>query len=347
MTKLPITCPTVLLGAVLTLPLTVSAKVDFKTEILPVLEQKCLKCHSAPKEENGKMVNPKAGLRLDAAWAMLKGGESKRPSLVPKDLAKSYMYEVVNLPKDDDSFMPPKGDPLTPAEITKLKTWIEEGGDFGGWEGNLVGKPADPGAVAKAPPKDREHELLYKALSEGLQPASAEVLKKAKDAGAQASALMVNSPLLRVDFLTGVSRCDDASIQNLLVLKENVAHLDLARTNVTDVALQTLAQFPRLTRLDLRKTKVTDKGVESLTALKHLTYLNLYGTEITDASLTALAGMKTLRNLYLWETKATEPAVAKLKAALPQTEIVHDVEIAAPEGAAAGEEKMGKKKKNK
>ena len=188
--------------------------------------------------------------------------------------------------------------------------------------------------------------MLYKKLAEGLQPASAEALKKAKDAGAQVSPLMVNSPLLRVDFLTGVSRCDDASLQNVLVIKDNVVHLDLARTNVTDAGMKTLLSFPKLTRLDLRKTKVTDKGVEVLTGLKHLTYLHLYGTEITDAGLAALGSIKTLRNLYLWETKVTDAGVAKLKAALPQVEIVHNVVITAPEGADQNEG-PGRRKKDK
>lgn len=345
MTKLPITRRSIVLWVAASLPVTLSAKVEFRSEILPILETKCLKCHSAPHEEGGKLVKPKAELRLDAAWAVLKGGESKRPAVVAKDVAKSYLYEVLTLPKDDDMFMPPKGDPVTVEEMAKIKTWIEEGADFGGWEGNVVGKPADPAAPGKVAQKEREHDVLYKAIAEGLQPASTEALKKAKDAGAQVSPLMVNSPLLRVDFLTGVSRCDDTSIQNLLVLKDNVVHLDLARTAVTDAGLKTVVQFPRLTRLDLRKTKVTDKGVEQLAALKHLTYVNLYGTEVTDAGLATLAGIKTLRNIYLWETKATDAGVAKLKAALPQAEIVHNVVIAAPEGAAQ-EDTQGKRKKN-
>lgn len=331
MTKLPITSRSVSVWAAISLPAALHAKVDFKADILPVLEKKCLKCHSAPHEENGKLVKPKAELRLDAAWAILKGGESKRPALVPKDPAKSYLYEVVNLPKDDDMFMPPKGEPLTADEIAKLKGWIEEGGDFGGWEGNLTGKPATAGATASAAQKARDHETLYKALTAGVQPAAADALKKIKDAGAQVSPLMINSPLLRVDFLTGVSRCDDASVASLLVVKEQVAHLDLARTNITDEALKTVVQFPRLTRLDLRKTKVTDKGVEALSGLKNLTYLNLYGTEVTDASLVALASMKSLTNLYLWETKVTEAGVARLKASLPKLDVVHQVVLTVPE----------------
>ena len=35
------------------------AAIDFKKEILPLLEGHCLKCHSAAHEEKGKLVKPK------------------------------------------------------------------------------------------------------------------------------------------------------------------------------------------------------------------------------------------------------------------------------------------------
>ncbi len=327
----------VLIGA------TAQGAVNFKTDILPVLEAKCVKCHQAPHEENGKMVNPKAELRLDAAWAMLKGGESKRPALVPKNTAKSYLFEVVNLPKDDDMFMPPKGDPLTAEEIAKVKAWIEEGADFAGWEGNLAGKPADAPSTVKAAPKEREHDALYKKLSEGLQPPSQDALKKLKASGAQVTILQVGGPLVRVDFLTGVSKADDKSVEALAVIKDNITHLDLARTIITDGALKTAAGLPRLTRLDLRKTAVTDSGIQQLAECKNLNYLNLYGTGVTDACVPALASIKTLRNLYVWETKITEAGLAKLKAALPEAEIVANATMPQPqEDSGDG----GKRKKN-
>lgn len=310
-----------------------------------MVEAKCLKCHKAAHEENGKKIEPKAGLRLDAAWTMLKGGESKRPALVAKDTAKSYMFEVVNLPKDDDMFMPPKGDPLTVDEIAKLKAWIEEGADFGGWEGNLEGKPADAATAAKPMQKEREHDKIYKALSEGLQPPTDEATKKVKEVGAQVSILQVGGPLVRVDFLTGVSKCNDESVAGLTPIKENIVHLDLARTGITDASLKTAASFPRLTRIDLRKTKVTDKGLESLATCKNLYYINLFGTEVTDAGLATLAKIKTLRSVFLFETKVTEVGIAKLKAALPEAEVVGNV--AMPEPQAGGGEGGGKKKKNK
>jgi len=322
------------------------AATDFKKEILPILESRCVKCHAAPKEENGKVIKPKAGLRLDAAWAILKGSED-RIILTPGNVEKSPLYEVVTLPTDDDKFMPPTGkaDPLNKEELGKLRAWILEGADFGGWEGSNEGKPAGAPntAKAKAPPKDRDHDLLYKKLSEGIKPVPEDVLKKLAAGGAQISLLMVGSPLLRVDFLTGVSKCDDKSIEALAPIKDNIAHLDLARTKITDDAFKTISAMPRLTRIDLRKTAVTDKAIESLTANKNLTYVNLYETGITDAGLVTLGKIKTLQHAYVYQSKATEAGVKKLQAALPKCEVVFGSPIIAP----AGKSETAPKKRDK
>jgi hypothetical protein len=287
---------------------------QFEQEIWPILKTKCVECHRATYEENGRKKEPKAGLRLDGAWAILKGSENG-PVLTPKDSTKSYLYEVTTLPEDDDMFMPPKGDPLTDAEKALLKAWIDAGADFGGWEGNTEGKPAD--AAQKEADRVRDHETFYAKLSEGAAPASDEVMAKAKAAGAQLFQLKADAPLLRADFLTGVSSCDDAKLEVLIPLKEQLAQIDLGRTAITDVGLKVIASFPRLALLDLRQTKVTDAGLAHLVKSTHLRSLNLYGTEVSDAGLKHLHGLKGLRNVYLWQTKATEAGAKQLAAAVP------------------------------
>lgn len=295
--------------------------VDFAKQILPVLEKKCLDCHKAPHEENGRVKKPKGGLRLDAAWAMLKGGETG-PALVPGDAAKSYMLEVVTLPKDDDMFMPPKGAPLTAEEIQLLRDWIVAGADFGGWKGNEEGAPpASANPAGSAAPRVREHELLYAELEKGLKPAPAEAIEVAKAVGAQVSPLKVDGALLRVDFLTGVSQCRDENVASLEGVKDQLARLDLGRTAITDAALQSLAGFPRLVALDLRQTAVTDAGLAALKELPRLQTLNLFGTGITDAGLKHLAGLPALKQVYLSQTKATPAGLKQLAAARPGLQV--------------------------
>ncbi len=300
---------------------TARGEVNFEKQIFPVLQKKCMDCHAAAKEVNGKKKEPKADLRLDAAFAIMKGSKNGK-IITAKASDKSRLYEVVTLPEDDDDAMPPKGkaDALTAAEKTLLKQWIDEGASFGGWEGNPEGKPVDPTARTVVEVK-REHIDFYNALEKGVKAASEEDIKKAKAAGAQIATISVTSPLLRVDFLTGVSRCTDDKVAALLPLAENIAHVDLGRTAITDAALATLAQFPHLARLDLRQTKITDKGIESLSKLKNLQSINLYGTEVGDAGLASLSSIKSLQHVAAWQSKATETGAAKLKKALPRAEV--------------------------
>ncbi|MEQ1751323.1 MAG: c-type cytochrome domain-containing protein [Prosthecobacter sp.] len=296
--------------------------VSFEKQILPVLQKKCLDCHSATKVVDGKPKKPKGDLQLDSAWGMLKGAENG-PSLVPGNLAKSYIHEVVTLPKDDDMFMPTKGDPMTAEEIKLLKEWIESGADFAGWTGNMEGAPADVAAAAAAKKvvKVREHDLFYKELTKEVKPASEAAIAKAKEGGAQISVLKLDSALLRADFLTGVSKCTDEKVTALLPLKDQLAQLDLGRTVVTDGALKTVAQLSHLAVLDLRQTKITDAGLASLIGLKKLQTLNLYGTEITDAGLKNLAGIKSLKQVTIFMTKATPAGAKALSDAIPGVQV--------------------------
>lgn len=298
----------------------VSAAVNFEKQILPILETKCMDCHKAPHVVDGKKKEPKGELRLDAAWAILKGSENG-PILKQGDASKSGIYQAVTLPKDDDGFMPPKGDPMTPAEIKLLKEWIDAGADFAGWKGNMEGAPAEVAAAAAKAARIRDHEIFYKELATGLKPADEQASATAKAAGAQISQLKADSPLVRVDFLTGVSKCTDDKVAALLPLKDHIAQLDLGRTVITDAALKTVGQFSRLASLDLRQTKITDAGLESLGSLKKLQTLNLYGTEVTDAGLAHLAALKNLKQVFVWGSKATAAGAEKLKGAVPGIEV--------------------------
>ncbi|OYW74727.1 MAG: hypothetical protein B7Z37_16450 [Verrucomicrobia bacterium 12-59-8] len=292
------------------------AAVSFEKDLLPAITKKCMGCHKAPHVENGQKKEPKAGLRLDASWAILKGSENG-PVLTPGAPDKSGIYESVTLPKDDEGHMPSKGEDLTQQEIALLKTWIQDGANFGGWVGSVEGMPAGAMTESAKPYTPRPHDLFYAALEKEVKPLSDDVLAKAKAVGAQVAPVKVESPLVRVDFLTGVSKCDDEKVTAILPLKENIVQLDLGRTVITDAALKTIAQLPRLVSLDLRQTKITDAGLESLIGLTKIESLNLYGTEISDAGLKHLAKLKSLKHVFLWQSKATKPGVKQLNAAIP------------------------------
>ena len=95
--------------------------VDFKKQVKPILESRCLKCHNPEK--------PKGKLSLVNRIAAIKGGENA-PSLTPNDPAKSPLYTTTTLPANHDDVMPPKGDKLTLDQQATLKAWIEQGADW-------------------------------------------------------------------------------------------------------------------------------------------------------------------------------------------------------------------------
>ncbi|MCB1090531.1 MAG: hypothetical protein KDL87_03300 [Verrucomicrobiae bacterium] len=296
-------------------------KVDFEKQIWPVLERSCVKCHKAPFEENGKTVKPKAGLRLDGAWAIALGSEDGA-IMTPGKSAESDLYTRTTLPEDDDDFMPPKGkaDPLTKAEQELLKNWIDQGAHFGNWAGNLEGKPKEVSNTGDKIPVSEIQEL-YKKLSEGLPAPKEDSWKGVTAAGGRVMPLATDSPLLSVDFRLVREDADDAKIGSIAAIADHVAQLDLSKTSVTDAGLAQVAELKRLVRLDLSQTQITDAGLASLKGLQNLTYLNLYGSQVTDAGLDQLKGLESLESLYLWQSKVTDGGVKKLQSALPDTKI--------------------------
>ncbi|MFO0806458.1 MAG: DUF1549 domain-containing protein, partial [Gemmataceae bacterium] len=85
--------------------------VDFDRDVKPIFAKHCGSCHGAEKQ--------KGGLRLDRRADALE-------SLSPGKPADSSLLKRV-ASTDADERMPPKGDPLTPAQIATLRAWIEQG----------------------------------------------------------------------------------------------------------------------------------------------------------------------------------------------------------------------------
>ena len=93
-------------------------KIDFATQIQPILAAKCAGCHGAEKAA-GK-------LRLDSA-DQITAFEEKDHLLVAGKPDESELYQRLVLPADDKKRMPKGADPLPEAEIALIKTWIEQG----------------------------------------------------------------------------------------------------------------------------------------------------------------------------------------------------------------------------
>jgi len=91
----------------------VSKAPTFESAILPVLEARCIACHSGQA--------PQAQLNLQTKSAIITGGKSGR-AIVVGSSEKSLLLEKVL-----SGSMPPAGEKMTAAEIELIRLWIDKG----------------------------------------------------------------------------------------------------------------------------------------------------------------------------------------------------------------------------
>ncbi len=114
-----------------------------------------------------------------------------------------------------------------------------------------------------------------------------------------------------------------------------LAELDLSAAVLSDEAMGVIARFPALTRLNLYQNKIGDAGVENLLpSAERLVWLNLDDTQITDAAGPALSRFKNLRFLHLGRTKITDEIIDSL-AGLKRLETIHVTRTGITEEGAA------------
>ena len=324
-------CLAGLVAAVLATGLSAQERVNFERDVLPLLTERCFKCHST--EYKGKARKPKSGLLMSAKAGILAGGKGGR-ILEAGNPERSQIYARAALPDDHEDVMPPDGEVFEKSQLAIIRRWIAEGADFGTWtgKGELAKDAAAPAAAANArPPKRFE---VYARLAEKLSPASGQAIKTAQAAGARVEPVMPGSPLLRVEFLASPQNTTDKEMKGLAALNRHIAILSLGGSKVTDRALAAIAKMPQLVRLDLNRTGVTDRGLKTLAKSKpkELRSLNLYGTAVTDAGIGALA-LPQLTAIYLWGTKTTDAGIAKFRERHPDCRVHHKRNLPAAEGA--------------
>ena len=101
------------------LPPASTNKIDFAHDIQPILADNCLRCHGPEK--------PKSQFRLDNRTAALKGGDNGVDIIPGKSAESPLIHYVAYLVEDSE--MPPigKGRQLTPADVSILRAWIDQG----------------------------------------------------------------------------------------------------------------------------------------------------------------------------------------------------------------------------
>ncbi|MEJ7637997.1 MAG: PSD1 and planctomycete cytochrome C domain-containing protein [Singulisphaera sp.] len=118
----------------------VAERVDFRGQILPILEQNCWKCHGEEKR--------KGGLRLTSRAEALVSNDSGEPAIVPgRSQASTMIARVAS--EDDLERMPPTGHRLAEGQIQLLRAWIDQGAEWPASDGRATthwayAKPARP-----------------------------------------------------------------------------------------------------------------------------------------------------------------------------------------------------------
>jgi mono/diheme cytochrome c family protein len=93
--------------------------IDFDHDILPILQTSCLRCHGPER--------PRNRFRLDNRESALKGGDDG-VDILPGHSEKSPLLDRVASTNEDTQMPPPgKAEPLTPAQIQRLRAWIDQG----------------------------------------------------------------------------------------------------------------------------------------------------------------------------------------------------------------------------
>ena len=159
--------PLSVIAAVIALALPGHAKVDYQSDVRPLLSDKCFQCHGPDA------ATRTVDLRLDRREGLF-GHRPNGTPVVPGDPDSSLIFQRITH-ADAALRMPPEYShkSLEPADIDTIRTWIEEGAEWTGhWAFEIPKRPELP-AVRDADwarnPIDRF--VLARLEQEGLAPA--------------------------------------------------------------------------------------------------------------------------------------------------------------------------------
>ena len=93
------------------------AAIDFYRDIQPILQARCVQCHSGERAASG--------LRLDDPEAARNGGDSGHPVITGKAAESELLKRVITMERGER--MPPTGEPLSAEQVSLLRKWIDEG----------------------------------------------------------------------------------------------------------------------------------------------------------------------------------------------------------------------------
>ena len=156
-------------SAVIVLLLTAAAcflhqdKIDFNTQVKPIINKKCITCHGGVRAKGGFSL-----LFQQEAFAKTVSG---KPAIIPGDPDHSEMIRRLTL-DDPEERMPYKHEPLSKDEIAILRKWVAQGAPWGEhWAYISVAKPSPPAIKDPWIRDDIDRYVLARLREEHLEPA--------------------------------------------------------------------------------------------------------------------------------------------------------------------------------
>ena len=94
-------------------PAVAGATISFVSDILPLLESRCINCHGGDRTEEGLILKTHAEIMV---------GSENGSVVMPGDAANSLLAELILTQK-----MPKRGPKLTPPQVQLVIDWINQG----------------------------------------------------------------------------------------------------------------------------------------------------------------------------------------------------------------------------
>jgi len=278
--------------------------VVFTDLVQPILNDKCVRCHSESKTKADLLMTTQEGLEAGGKTGAL---------FIKGDIKNSLMLQRIHLPIFEKEHMPPKGkQQLLDDEIEILSWWIKEGADFSAKVKELAKDDSIDKLLQKfITPVDQANEIDVAELSEN-------ILQKIRNKGIPISRINATSSFVEVD-LSRKKDIDKKTLRALRPVEKQLIGLNLGSSNIQDKELAIVKRFTHLQKLFLQQTVISDDGIKHLEDLEYLSYINLYGTKVTDKSFEILNQLSRLKNLYLWQTDVTAYGIKDFKNRKPKT----------------------------
>jgi hypothetical protein len=273
----------------------------YEKHIFPILEQKCVSCHTPQKS--------KGGLVMVDTTSIKKGGKNG-PIFIAFNASISTMIKYINLPLDDKLHMSPKGkSQLTDDEIKMLTAWVNAGASFSTKDKDYN----DTTDFKKLILKNSIVSTVQKTYN--FEAVNQATLLDLTNANRNVRALYDGSPAVACNYILAAG-FDPKSINDLSKVKDQLVHLNLSAMPITNDQLGLVNDYVSLEKLILNNTKIS--SLAKLNKLKNLEEISLINTLVQDEVSLGIGQFPKLKSIFLSGTKLPESSLKNLQSKYPK-----------------------------